>query len=182
MRLSPCSTTTHDRVMRRRLIWLCALALTAAVILTARVDPALIFNASPSVPTGFYLRTNAPPAPGAFVTVRAAAVAPVYARARGFSDASDRFIKRVAAGGGENVCAHGDTVSLGARIVTRASHDNSGRALPRWTGCRTLAADEVFLIGDTPDSFDSRYWGPIAISTIDGVWSPLHPQTRRPRQ
>lgn len=168
--------------MRRRVIQLSALAIVAAIALTARVDPVLIFNASPSVPAGFYLRTDAPPAPGAFVTVRAAAVAPAYARARGFSDASDRFIKRVAAGGGENVCAHGDTVSLGARVVTRASHDNSGRALPRWTGCRTLAADEVFLIGDTPDSFDSRYWGPIAISTIDGVWSPLRPQTRRPRQ
>lgn len=163
--------------MRRRVIQLSALAIVAAIALTARVDPVLIFNASPSVPAGFYLRTDAPPALGAFVTVRAAAVAPAYARARGFSDASDRFIKRVAAGGGENVCAHGDTVSLGARVVTRASHDSVGRALPRWTGCRTLAADEVFLIGDTPDSFDSRYWGPVGLSKIDGVWTPVLART-----
>ena len=34
-------------------------------------------------------------------------------------------------------------------------------------------ADEVFLLGDTADSFDSRYWGPVRLTAIDGVWRPL---------
>lgn len=168
--------------MRRRLVWLGVLVLVGAVTLTARFDPALIFNSSPSVPTGFYRRTDASPARGAFVTVRAAAVSRDYARVRRFSDANDRFIKRVAAGGGELVCADGDTVRIGAHVLTRASHDGLGRALPRWTGCRPLAADEVFLIGDTSDSFDSRYWGPVTTSMIDGVWVPLSAQAGRQRQ
>jgi type IV secretory pathway protease TraF len=151
-----------------------ALVVVAAVILTARFDPVVIFNDSPSVPTGFYLRTNASPTPGAFVTVRAVAVSPDYARARGFSDANDRFIKRVAAGAGAIVCARGDTVTIGsAHVLPRAQRDSMGRALPSWTGCRALAAGEVFLIGDTPDSFDSRYWGPASAAAIDGVWIPL---------
>jgi len=174
MQLSRCSATTHDPLMPRRLIWIGALTVIAAVILTARVEPVLIFNASPSVPTGFYLRTNAAPALGAFVTVRAAAVSPAYAHARSFSDASDRFIKRVAAGGGATVCAHGDMVTLGStQSLRRAAHDSVGRALPRWSGCRRLAAGEVFLLGDTADSFDSRYWGPVGLDEIDGVWTPL---------
>ena len=174
MQLSRCSSTTHDPIMRRRLICLGALAAFAAVVLRADFDPVLVFNSSPSVPTGFYLRTDAAPAPGGFVTVRAATIAPAYAHARGFSDASDRFIKRVAAAGGVTVCAHGDTVTLGSTYsVRRAAYDSMGRALPSWTGCRTLAADEVFLLGDTADSFDSRYWGPASTSAIDGVWTPL---------
>ncbi len=170
--------------MRRRLFWLGVLVLVGAVILTARFDPVLIFNASPSVPTGFYRRTDASPARGAFVTVRAATVSPDYARMRRFSDASDRFIKRVAAGSGEIVCADGDSVTIGSLVLVRASHDSLGRTLPHWTGCRTLAADEVFLIGDTPDSFDSRYWGPVTTSMIDGVWVLLSPQAgpHRPAQ
>lgn len=174
MQLSRCSSTTHAPLMCRRLIWIGALAVIAAVILTARVEPVLIFNSSPSVPTGFYLRTDTPPAPGVFVTVRAAAVAPAYARARRFADPNDRFIKRVAAAGGVSVCARGDIVTIGStHSLTRLSRDSMGRVLPRWTGCRALAADEVFLLGDTADSFDSRYWGPASTSAIDGVWTPL---------
>lgn len=37
----------------------------------------------------------------------------------------------------------------------------------------TLAVDEVFLMGDTPDSFDSRYFGPVNTADIEGVWRPV---------
>jgi len=33
--------------------------------------------------------------------------------------------------------------------------------MPSWQGCVTLADDQFFLIGDHPDSFDSRYLGPV---------------------
>lgn len=167
--------------MHRRFLWVGALGLGVAVFLTARFEPIVIFNASPSVPTGFYRRTDASPSPGAFVTVRAAAVSLDYARLRGFADANDRFIKRIAATSGDIVCAEGDTVTIGSFSLNRASHDSMGHTLPHWTGCRALSADEVFLLGDTPDSFDSRYWGPVAISAIDGVWVRLSAETDPPR-
>ena len=48
-----------------------------------------------------------------------------------------------------------------------------GRALPSWSGCATLSGDQILLQGDTADSFDGRYWGPISRRLIEGVWRPL---------
>lgn len=130
-------------------------------------------NPSPSVPAGYYLRTSAGLAPGAFVTVRAVDVAPGYAAMRGFTDSSDSLIKRVAAAAGDEVCANGADVSInGAVIAHREAHDAAGRALPTWSGCRTLSANEILLLGDTPDSFDGRYWGVIPRRIVEGVWRP----------
>ena len=40
--------------------------------------------------------------------------------------------------------------------------------LDRFIGRRTLQADEYWMLGDKPRSFDSRYWGPIHASQIVG--------------
>lgn len=157
-----------------------AVCAVGAAAMTLDASPVVIFNGSPSAPRGFYVRVADAPSHGAFVTVRAAAVAPDYARTRGFADPTDRFIKRVAAGPGSMACARGSIVLLdGHGAIARAARDTAGRTLPRWNGCRTLASDEVFLLGDTPDSFDARYWGPTRISDIDGVWRPLGAQRQR---
>jgi type IV secretory pathway protease TraF len=140
----------------------------------AHSAPALIYNPSPSVPRGFYVRDQGPVRLGDFVTLRAGDASQAYAQARDFTDRTDRFIKRVAAVGGTQVCAEGDRVTVPGRgAVARLERDTAGRFLPSWDGCRTLAADEAFLLGDTADSFDSRYWGPVRLTAIDGVWRPL---------
>lgn len=155
-----------------------ALAAASGVTLIAaaavnRHDLALR-NSSPSVPVGYYLRTSADAVPGTFVTVRAADVAPAYTAMRDFTDPGDRFIKRVAAVAGDEVCANGADVSInGAVMAHREAHDSAGRALPTWSGCRTLSADELLLLGDTLDSFDGRYWGPISRRLVEGVWRPI---------
>lgn len=153
-------------------IMLIAAAIVAAVGL--RLEPAIIYNPSNSVPSGFYLRTHDPLRPGAIVTVRASTVAPDYAAARDYADRTDRFLKRVAAVAGQVVCADGASISIdGIHIAGRLEHDNSGRLLPTWSGCRTLTAGELFLLGDTEDSFDGRYWGPISADLVEGVWRQL---------
>ncbi|MBL8552236.1 MAG: S26 family signal peptidase [Hyphomonadaceae bacterium] len=135
-----------------------------------RAPPLVLFNPSPSVPEGFYLRTGGDlPARGDLVTIRARDAAPSYAAARGFDDESDRFIKRVAAVRGDLVCADGDNVRVRGRHYVRAQYDAAGRALPRWEGCRMLA-HEVFLLGDTTDSFDGRYWGVTPLEAVEAVW------------
>ncbi len=139
----------------------------------AGVRDRVLYNPSESIPSGFYTRIDAAPVAGAIVTVRARDVAPDYARLRDYADDTDRFIKRVAAVAGDSVCADGDTVTVSSRLLEREAYDAQGRALPRWRGCRSLAADEVFLLGDTDDSFDGRYWGPIDARLIEGVWRPL---------
>lgn len=153
--------------------WLLAAAFGGA-LLFVQAPALVIYNGSQSVPTGFYLRRPDPITMGAFVTLRAADASAAYAHERGFDGAEDRFIKRVAAGAGARICASGDRVILGdGRELIRLERDAAGRRLPAWSGCRTLGADEVFLLGDTPDSFDSRYWGPVRRDRIDGVWRPL---------
>lgn len=179
-----------------------AAALTAAALAAPR--DVVLYNHSPSVPEGVYVRTNAPVTVGAFVTVRARDVAPEAARRRGFEDASDRFIKRVAAAAGARVCGDGRrlVVSGDDIVVVGADHqqqqhaadgdddhggggDDGGRRragavrvlqavavadVVGWRGCRDLADGEVLLLGDTADSFDGRYWGPVRVELIEGVW------------
>lgn len=163
-----------DRMTGPRLIFAAVFACAALAFASATRLDVLLFNPSNSVPSGLYVRHDEPIARGAFVTVRALDVAPSYATARGFADPGDRVLKRVAAEAGDRVCAMGARLTInGVPAATRQSHDNAGRKLPRWSGCRSLAEEEVFLLGDTDDSFDGRYWGPTPRRHIEGVWRPL---------
>lgn len=148
-----------------------AVAIAALAWASFREGDPILYNHSPSIPVGLYLRTNGPVERGAIVTVRAADVAPDYAALRGFDDPGDRFIKRIAATQGDVVCADNDVITVNARTVAhRAAIDRSGRALPRWKGCQELSADQLLLLGDTPDSFDGSYFGLVQRSDIEGVW------------
>jgi type IV secretory pathway protease TraF len=72
------------------------------------------------------------------------------------------------------VCAEGETISIdGSDVAARIERDLDGRTLPTWSGCRRLAVGELFLLGDTVDSFDGRYWGPVTMNLIEGVWIPI---------
>jgi conjugative transfer signal peptidase TraF len=173
---TPFSDACFDTVQTHSRSWLGIGAAAIALLAVASVNGRdwLLYNHTPSVPPGWYMRSADVIALGAFVTVRAQDVAPDYAAARSFADRGDRFIKRIAASYGDSVCAEGETIRINDRTVAhRAVQDNQGRALPHWSGCRTLSADEVFLMGDTPDSFDSRYFGPVSAADIEGVWRPV---------
>ena len=162
--------------MRRgilKLLLVCAAAITAVAAAQANTSDWILYNATPSIPRGWYLRTRDDIVIGAMATVRARNVAPGYAASRDFTDAGDRFIKRVAAVAGTRVCAHAETVTIGSETFPRERTDSAGRELPTWEGCHVLGRGEVFLRGDTPDSFDSRYFGIVRENQIEGVWEPL---------
>lgn len=146
------------------------MALATLILNGARQD-VVLFNHSPSVPVGFYVRESGDPARGMFVTVRARDVAPLEAAAHHYDDEGDRFIKRLAATAGQHVCSDGHTLSVDG--VEVASVQNRVGAPQGWVGCRTLASSEILLLGDSTDSFDGRYWGPIRSDLIEGVWRPL---------
>lgn len=74
----------------------------------------------------------------------------------------------------EPVYANGTEIQSNGRVIAhRQEVDSEGRVLPSWEGCRVLSSDEVLLLGDTADSFDGRYWGPISRDKIEGVWLPV---------
>jgi type IV secretory pathway protease TraF len=176
----------HDRrVSARTLLPVAALIAIAAMASPRPARDLLLYNHSPSVAPGLYVRVRAPPTLYALVTVRAVDVAPGEARRRRYDEPGDRFIKRVAALAGDRVCAEGARITInGALAATRQARDSHGQMLGHWEGCLLLAADQVLLLGDTADSYDGRYWGPVDSAQIEGVWRRLwpHGDKRRARR
>lgn len=80
------------------------------------------------------------------------------------------LVKRVAGVAGDVMCRDGDKVTINAKTVYAARRDSRGIALPYWQGCIALPPNEVFLLGDNPASFDSRYFGPVTASQISGTY------------
>jgi type IV secretory pathway protease TraF len=130
----------------------------------------LLLNESPSLPEGLYLRAPDRTARvGAIVAVRQPATAAPYLARLGMPP-DVRLLKRIAAAGGDIACRAAGTVSVAGRRFHALDHDRRGVKLPGWSGCRRLGADEVFVVGDTPNSFDSRYFGPVPEARLDGVF------------
>lgn len=145
-------------------------ALDALDALAARRPMLALINESPSLPEGLYLRDPyGRPDRGAIVAVPQPAAVRSYLARRGMP-ADVRLIKRVAATDGDAVCSDGRWLVAPFRIVPVLARDRVGRRLPAWRGCRRLAPDERLLLGDTPDSLDSRYFGPVTTSRIEGVY------------
>jgi type IV secretory pathway protease TraF len=146
----------------------------AAFTMAPRVSDWMIYNHSPSMPVGVYLHSDLDLARGAIVTVRARDVAPALAASRGFDGPADRFIKRVAAMAGDEVCAVKGRLRInGADLAAVPMRGQPNMSPAAWSGCRTLSAGEVLLLGDAPNSIDGRYWGPIDARLVDGVWRKL---------
>lgn len=139
-----------------------------------RPQDLILYNPSDSIPKGFYVRDRSELVRESIVTIRSIHAAPDYAAKRNFIDAGDRFLKRIKAMEGDTVCVEDSTVSVnGKPIAERAEVDAVGDPLPSWTGCATLNADQVFLLGDHPGSFDGRYWGISEKADLVGPWHPL---------
>ncbi len=152
-----------------------ALASAGALAWRPAVPPRVVWNASASAPLGLYWLTRKAPKVGDFVLAVPPPDARRLAAARGYLPASVDLVKRVAAGPGSAICAAGRRVLIDGKVVAvRLERDALGRALPAWTGCRTLGADEFFLLMEgVPDSFDGRYFGPVRTSAIVGILVPL---------
>ncbi|MBA4011007.1 MAG: peptidase S26 family protein [Phenylobacterium sp.] len=126
-----------------------------------------IVNESPSLPKGLYLRLAGTPGVGDVVALRPPALARPYLAQLG-TPKNVLLLKRVAAVEGDVVCASGRRVSTPRRGVLLHGHDSQGRQLPAWRGCRSLGPGQVFLLGDSADSFDARYFGPVHRAELKG--------------
>jgi conjugative transfer signal peptidase TraF len=136
----------------------------------------LVYNASPSVALGWYLLVPANRlAVGMFVIARLPPAAARLAADRGYLPITVPVVKRIAAARGDFVCERSRILSIDGRPVARALvEDSEGRPLPAWSGCRDLSSHDYLLLGDgVPDSYDSRYFGPVAASAILGRAIPL---------
>ena len=136
----------------------------------------LLWNASASVPLGLYrIEPDSPPRIGDLVAVRPSPQLGRFMAERRYVEVNALLIKPVAAASGATVCRIDARITINARAVASAlPRDHFGRPLPTWSGCQRLRADQLFLIAPMrPDSFDSRYFGPVDRRQIAGRAIPL---------
>ena len=168
-----------------RILAACLLALSAlAFSALAEVRPWLIYNAVPSAPLGFYrVLTPAPVEVGDLVLVPVPEAFRGLVEARRYLPPGVPLIKRVVARGGDHVCRFGFAFLIDGVLRAEArERDRFGRPLPLWHGCRELEPGEVFaMMLDRPNSFDSRYFGPINADSIIGKLRPVWTFEHEPR-
>ncbi|MFX4083484.1 S26 family signal peptidase [Sphingobium yanoikuyae] len=159
------------------LIGIGASLMTATAMLDYWIRPAprLVWNASASAPTGLWRITpDVPLGRGDMVLARTPASVRQLAATRRYIPANVPLLKRIAARNGDDVCSLGDRIYVnGDPVAKRLHHDRAGRILPRWEGCELLRGGRLLLMMDRPDSFDSRYFGPVDSDAIIGKATPL---------
>lgn len=139
----------------------------------------LVWNTTASVPVGLYhIVPGGDFRPGELVAVRPTPALARYMAARRYIEANTLLVKPIGAVAGQRVCRTGATITIdGAHVVTALAVDHLGRPLPVWSGCVRLRFGAVLLMASrTPESFDGRYFGPVASSTIIGRAVPLWTQ------
>jgi conjugative transfer signal peptidase TraF len=171
--------------MSRRVLFACmgiglaALCAPAFMTMSAHKRVFVVFNPTDSVPRGWYRVSGIDNAAslrvGSIVLARLPADVAAFAEQRGYLPDGVPILKRVGAVAPQSVCVRGQTVRIeGAVVAIARTHDGARRSLQAWPQCRPLAASELFLFSDTnPASFDSRYFGPIAVSAVLGIARPL---------
>lgn len=161
---------------RARYILVTVAALAAVIVGSIPTAPRLVWNASASVPIGFY--TIAPTdrlAVPDLVVVTPPEPVVGFMVARGYVGRDVPILKHVIGLPGQRVCRDGPAITVDGRHLGEArERDSQGRDLPVWQGCRTIAEGEVFLMNPAvADSFDGRYFGPFPTSAVVGRASPL---------
>ena len=157
---------------------LTTLAASSAVAVSGPnlASPALIWNASASVPIGLY-RVQPDPQPKVddIVVVRPPEDLVWFLAEGGYLPRGVPLLKHVAALGGQCVCRIGRALSIdGEHVGDALERDHRGRPLPTWQGCVVLSDAQVFLFNaDRPDSLDGRYFGPLERNTIVGRAQPV---------
>ena len=165
--------------LRARLVLACLSACGLAALAWAsfvRPLPRLVYNPSDSVAVGWY-HVGPPDAlrVGAIVLTTLPPDAAALAAQRGYLPARVPLLKRVGAIAPQHVCIFDALVWIdGVPVAALLPADRLGRPLPSWSHCRRLEAGELFLLSSTnPASFDSRYFGPVSVSTVIGVAQPV---------
>lgn len=156
------------------LILLGVVALSVSMLI-GRI-PWVVYNASDSAPRGWYhVRHPAYLRVGDYVIAQLPQQVAELAAQRGYLPRTVPVLKRIAAVAGQRVRERSGEVEIdGVPLARTRDADSRGRPLLPWRHCRVLLHDELFLLNTaSPDSFDSRYFGPLDVSYVRGEAVPL---------
>lgn len=129
------------------------------------VEARLVWNFTPSIPTGLYSIEDHGWQTGDRVALKPSGRLLEVLRTAEVLKDGRLLMKRVAASAGATVCRADMKVTINGAAAVDARPDER---LPRWSGCVVLAPGEVFLLGETDNSFDGRYFGVSAAADIVG--------------
>jgi type IV secretory pathway protease TraF len=162
---------------RARLALVCAAMMGFGLVSTAvnRAGRYVLWNDTPSEPEGLYVRVFRAPAVGQMATFMAppAAAGYVAQHLRYLHDTP--ILKQLAAGPGSFVCTTSGRLMIdGGKDAPIFAQDRRGARLPHWSGCRRLGGGEWFAYsGRAPNSFDSRYYGPLRTDQLIAIYRPV---------
>jgi len=142
-----------------------AIAVAMLVVSLTSSSARLVWNFTPSIPTGLYSIEDRAWRRDDRVALKPSGHVQELLRTLGVLKEGRLLMKRVAAGEGDEVCRTGLQVTLNGEATV---HAQQGQQLPFWSGCRVLKAGEVFLLGETDNSFDGRYFGITSATDIVG--------------
>ena len=146
------------------------IAIALVLVTWLSPSPIVIWNASKSVPVGWYWVEHRNPNLHEFAVIKLEDWPQIYAAQRGYLPEKVWLLKPVAAVYPAVVCRFGNYVFVdGNRVAKAKNFDHQHRHLASWKGCHVLQFDELFVIARPKNSFDSRYFGPIKISQVTGV-------------
>jgi type IV secretory pathway protease TraF len=159
-------------VQHRNFVLAMSAVAVAVMVMKPLSDPVplVIWNASNSVPIGWYFVAKRQPNLGEIAVIRPPEWVKIYAASRGYLPLHTQLLKPVRAIEMSFVCRFGRYVFIDGKLVAKTKiFDTNHRMLPVWKGCRTLKFDEIFVLGQHRDSFDSRYFGPINRNQVLGT-------------
>ena len=166
----------------RRWVHCTAAASCALVACWSLGRAGLRINASPSLPIGLYLKASAPGATLAeFCPEEPAAslgLLRAYRSAGNCPDGGTPLLKPIVAVFGDTVELSDAGIAVNGRLLTNTSPqsaDSQGRPMPRWArGVVRVARGTIWVASSyNIRSFDSRYFGPIHVTTIRQFLRPV---------
>lgn len=155
-----------------RAVWLFetvvpVLALAAVSVISTPTK--LIYNGSASAPIGFYWIDQQPIDRNDFVLIHAPEHIQRMVERRQYLPPNIPLIKRSIGVEGDTICRRElEIIVDGVTVALARKRDRHGRPLPDWQGCIRLKSRELFLLQDHPESFDSRYFGPVDRTLVIG--------------
>ena len=133
-------------------------------------SPFIIWNASESVPIGWYFVSNRPPQKGEIAVLKPVKWIGLFASERKYLPKTVWLLKPVAALEPSIICRFGQYVFVDGNLAAKAQiTDKLGRQMPAWKNCERLEKSDLFLLSHHSDSFDSRYFGPVKRDQVIGT-------------